>query len=302
MSSILITGGTGTIGSQLIPKLLERGHAVHVLSRSKREIPGATVFQWDIEKEWIEEGAFEGVNTIIHLAGYPVSDGRWNSKRRKLMEDSRIKAVIVLKKHIGEKQLDAFITASGISIYGTRTDEQIYTEDDTIRLSDDDYLGNLTVGWEKAPDLFMDQVKRIVYLRTPIVLSKTGGALEKMKKPILQGIGSPLGSGKQWMPWVHIDDLVDAYIMAVENENMESIYNVAAPEHATNKDFTQKVAKVLGKKLWAPKVPAFVLYLLFGEMANIVLKGSRVSGSKIESIGFKYQYTELEDALKDLLL
>ncbi|MEX1003681.1 MAG: TIGR01777 family oxidoreductase [Crocinitomicaceae bacterium] len=300
MTTILITGGSGTVGTSLIQQLRKKDVALRILSRSKEEIPAATVFTWDVNEGQLEEGALDNVDHIIHLAGANVSQ-RWTAVQRKKIRDSRIKSADLLFEKLGDRKLKSFISASGISIYGTRTSEHIFTESDSPDYYDNDFLAQVSVDWEKAADQFTSRAERVVKIRTPIVLSRTEGALEKMAKPIKMGLGAPLGSGKQYTPWVHIDDLCKAYIKAVEDEQMNGIYNVVAPEHLTNKQLTQAIARVLNKKLWLPNVPAFMLKLIYGKMAEIVLKGSRASGEKITDLGFEYDYKVVEQALKDLL-
>ena len=242
-----------------------------------------------------------GVDHVIHLSGASVSEGRWTVARKKQIEDSRIKAIKLLKENLGAGKVKSFISASGVSIYGTVTSDQIFKEDDTVKLAEDDYLGQVSESWENAAENFKPNAERVVTVRTPVVLSRNGGALEKMVKPVKMGIGSALGSGKQYMPWVHIDDLVRAYILIIEKAEISGAFNIVSPEHVTNDGFIESIGKAVGKRIWAPKVPAFLLKLMFGQMANIILKGSRVSGEKITSTGFSYEHTSLEESLNDLL-
>ncbi|MBD3638349.1 MAG: TIGR01777 family protein [Crocinitomicaceae bacterium] len=303
METILITGGSGMIGSALIPKLLEMGYRVRVLSRSKQPIEGVEVFTWDVDQETIETGALAGVDHIIHLAGYDVSSGRWTNKRKQLIYDSRIKSIHVLRKHLNNQKINAFISASGVSIYGTVTTEKIFTEDDVPESYDDnDFLAKVSKDWEAAADLFSANADRVVKVRTPVVLSRSGGALERIAKPVKMGVGVALGSGKQYVPWVHIDDLVQFYIKSIADKKFEGPYNVVAPDHVTNNQLTQAIAHALNKKIWLPNAPSFVLKLMFGQMANIVLKGSRVSSEKLLRTGFEFDHSELNESVKNLML
>lgn len=301
METILITGGSGIIGSELIEELKKKGYSIRILSRSKKSIAGVEVFTWDISSDKIEDAALEGVDHIIHLAGASVSEGRWTRSRKNQIEDSRIKAIDLLKTSLGTRKIKSFISASGVSIYGTVTSDQIFKEDDAIKLAEDDYLGAVSKSWEKAANIFSSNAERVVTVRTPVVLSRSGGALEKMLKPINMGVGSALGNGKQYMPWVHIDDLVKAYLLIIEKSEISGAINVVSPHHVTNVEFVRAIASVVGKKIWAPKVPAFLLRLMFGQMASIILKGSRVSGEKIKKSGFVYSHSSLEQSLQDLL-
>jgi uncharacterized protein (TIGR01777 family) len=298
MESILITGGSGKIGRELIAKIDTSKFEIRVLSRSKKSIDGCKVFIWDIDQDYIAKEALENLDHVIHLSGSDVSAGRWTSKRKQEIKDSRIKSLDLINSNL-TAPLKTLLSASGISYYGTRTVDTIFEETDIIKFEQTDFLAEVTHQWEAAAKSF--SAERTVILRTPVVLSRTGGALEKLRKPIKSGLGSALGNGKQWMPWVHVDDLVQAYLAALSNDNWKGTYNVCAPEHATNIDFTEAVALQLGKKLWAPKVPTFLLKMMFGEMSGIILKGSRVSGKKVEERGFKYHYEKLEKALNDLL-
>lgn len=300
METVLITGATGTIGGQLIPLLIKEGYSLRILTRNRQQSGiNTAIFEWDIEKEYIEEGALEGVDHIIHLAGSPVSE-RWTNDRKKVILDSRIKSADLLFKNL-KQPLKSFISASGISYYGTKTVDKIFTEEDIIKFHEDDFLAYVTHNWEKAANQFNTKANRVVKMRTPVVMSKTGGALERIKKPVKLGFGSALGSGKQWVPWVHIEDLCSAYLLALKNEEVNGVYNIVAPEHLTNKMLTKAIAKRLNRKLFMPKVPGFLLRLLFGQMANIILKGSRVDGKKITELGYNYQHKTIDSALDNLL-
>ncbi|MCH2235088.1 MAG: TIGR01777 family oxidoreductase [Crocinitomicaceae bacterium] len=293
MSRILITGGSGLIGKALTKALLDKGYSVRILSRSKKTDTDRIDYKtWNIEQGILEEGTLDGVEHIIHLAGANVADKRWSDAYKKVMHDSRVKSAELLLNNLPENHgIKSFITASGINYYGTPTSENIYSETDP---AGSDYLAQLTVAWEAVADKFNG---RVVKLRTPVVLSTKGGALPKIAKPVKMGIGSPLGSGKQYVPWVHMNDLVKAYLFALEND-ITGPFNVVADEHLSNADFTKKIATHLGKKLWAPKVPAFVLNLILGsERAQIVLEGSRANGELIKSKGFVYDHPILD--LKD---
>ena len=300
MPKILITGGSGMIGQHLIPKLLSKGYEINVLSRSKKDLDGCEVFVWDVDKGYVEDGALEGVDHIVHLAGYNVSEGRWTQKRRNLIYNSRIKSLRLLIDLIEGRSIKSVISASGSSIYGTITSDKIFQEEDALSEAKDDFLADVSIHWENTANLAKSVAERVVILRTPVVLGHEG-ALPKLSKPIKMGIGSALGNGKQWVPWVHLDDIANAYLFAIEKESMKGPYNVAANDHVTNLDLTKKVAEVLDKKLWAPKVPAFLLKLLFGKMANIILKGSRLDNSKIQQTGFEFRFQHIEPALKHLL-
>ena len=298
MEKILITGGSGLIGTKLTRLLIAEGYEIIHLVR--HPTPNAAVKQvtWNPEKNELNEGVFNDVDHVIHLAGSNISGGRWTKKRKAEIRSSRIDTAKLLFEKSANASLKTLVSASGISIYGTRTSEKIFHETDPVA---SDFLAQVTTDWEKAADAFRTRNVRVVKLRTAVVLAKEGGALQKMAKPVRMGFGSTLGSGKQYLPWIHIADLCDLYLKAIRDTTMKGAYNAAAPEHLTNKELTQKIAQVLQKKIWLPAAPSFVLKLAFGEMANLVLKGSRISSVKIQQAGFVFQYPGIDEALKDCL-
>ncbi len=298
METLLITGGSGTIGMRLSELLTQKGYAIRHLSRSVSGNEKYTTFKWNVADNYLDEKALDDVDHIIHLAGSGVADGRWTEKRKKTIINSRVDTAGLLLNHLNDRPIKSFISASGISFYGSVTSDLIFTE---AHAEGDDYLAQVSVKWEKAAFQFQQKVGRVAAFRIGVVLSETGGALEKIVKPIKYGIGSPLGSGKQYMPWIHLDDVCGIFIHGIENESIEGVYNAVASEHVTNKGMTQAIANVLGKKLWAPKVPAFLLKLLFGEMAVVVLEGSRIDNERIKAAGFTFNYSSLDKALMSLL-
>lgn len=297
METVLITGGSGTIGMQLSDQLADLGYIVTHLSRSVKGSEEYMTFRWDLESNYIEANALQNVDHIIHLAGENVGAGRWTNQRKKKILSSRIDTAILLLNSLKGRRLKSFISASGISYYGSKTTTSIYKESDAAGT---DFLAEVSVGWENAADRFTPFADRVVILRTGVVLSPEGGALSKMVTPIKWGIGSPLGSGNQYMPWLHLDDICGMYIKAVQDNSFNGIYNAVASEHVTNSELTKKIARVLGKKMWAPNVPTFILRLLFGEMSIIILEGSRIDNQKIKDAGYTFKYDQVEDALTNL--
>lgn len=298
METILITGGTGLIGKTLQQKLILLGFKVTILSRRKSE--DLNVFYWNISEGIIEEKAIKQADYIIHLAGAGIADKRWTAKRKEILVNSRVNSTQLLLKKVKElnPNLKGFIAASGIGYYGAITSNKIYNEED---IPGSDFLAEICKVWEKESFKFQKNNIRTVVLRTSVVFSEKGGALEKIINPIKKGIGAVLGTGKQYMPWIHIDDLCTMYVEAITNKNIIGIYNAAAPEHITNKELTLKIAAILNKKIILPAVPSFMLKLIFGKMAIILLEGSRVSSKKIEKTGFSFKYTTVNSALKNLL-
>jgi len=295
---VLITGASGNI-ARVLSKKLENQYSIRFLTRKKE---AENEFEWDLENQIIEENAFENVSHIIHLAGANISEKRWTEDRKKELISSRVDSAKLILNTLKKKnlKLKSFISASGINFYGTKTTDKIFTENDT---PGNDFLSEVVVVWEKAADEFKEQnvAERVVKIRTAVVLSKNEGALAKMMTPIQFGIGSPLGSGKQYMPWIHIDDICSIYEFALKNPEVEGSYNASAPQHTMNENLTKLIAKVLNKPLFMPNVPSFILKLIFGELADALLEGSRASSEKIEKAGFEFQFSDLKMALEDLL-
>lgn len=300
MAKVLISGGTGSIGSLMADFLHRQGHEVGLLSRSEKNDGTFKTYKWNIKDNYLDPEALESCDYIIHLAGAGIADKAWTAGRKKEIIESRVLSTDLLynqvKKH--KTPLKAFISASAVGYYGQVTSNKNFTEKDK---SANDFVGKTCFLWEQAAEQFEDLGIRTVRLRIGVVLMEKGGALEKMVQPIRMGFGSPLGSGKQYIPWIHVDDLIGMFYKALTSDDMSGAYNAVAPEPANNADFTRILARVLNKKLWLPNVPAFVLKALLGDRASLVLKGSRVSSQKIESTGFTFKYTSLEPALKNLL-
>lgn len=295
---VLITGANGMVAQEL-SKTLEKEYSVRFLTRKKRQ---DNEYEWDIKKGTIDESAFENVTHIIHLAGANISEKRWTEERKKELISSRVDSAKLLLNTLRKKNiiLKSFISASGINYYGTTTTEKIYTEDDA---PGNDFLSEVVILWERAADDFKKQnlAERVVKIRTAVVLSEKEGALKKMLPTINLGIGSPLGSGKQYMPWIHVKDICSIYEFALKNSQVEGAYNATSPQHTTNENLTQKIAEVVKKPLFMPNVPSFVLKLLFGELANALLEGSRASSEKIQDAGFQFEFPDLKAALENLL-
>lgn len=295
---VLITGAGGMIAREL-SKRLEKDYTVRFLTRKKQH---SNEFEWDVRKGTIDEAVLENVSHVIHLAGANISEKRWTTERKEELISSRVDSAQLILKTLRENKikLKSFITASGINYYGTKTTDTIFTEKDA---PGNDFLSEVVVLWERAADNFKEEnlAERVVKIRTAVVLSEKDGALKKMIPTIKMGIGSPLGSGKQFMPWVHIKDICSIYEFALKNSNLDGAYNATAPEHITNEDLTKNIAKILRKPLFMPNVPGFVLKLIFGELADALLEGSRASSQKIQDAGFQFEFPRLEMALEDLL-
>lgn len=300
--TVLITGGTGLIGRKLTQLLLNEGYQVRYLSRRKDAYNQVEVFQWGIAKQYIDPQAFENLDYIVHLAGAGIADKRWTTNRKREILESRTLSSELLAQYLAEKRpnLKAFISASGISIYGHNTGNTILEEDASP--NERDFLGKVSVAWEKSVDQVAALNIRTVKLRTGIVLSEEGGALPKLIQPIKWGAGAALGSGEQYMSWIHMEDLCRMYLFALENEQITGAYNAVGPRPVRNSEMTSVAAKVLNRPLLLPNVPGIALNIMLGEVSDLVLGGNRVSSKKIEAAGFHFKYQDLQKTLENLLL
>lgn len=293
---ILITGGTGLVGKKLQQQLLSKGYGVKILSSNKKKCDNNTVFYWDITTKTIGENSVENVDYIIHLAGANIADGKWTTKQKQLIIDSRTITTQLLYETLKKRnhQLKAFISASATGYYGAITTATIFNEGNSAA---NDFLGVTCKKWEESVNEFSSIGIRTVILRTGIVLSKNGGAIKKLLRLAELGLAAALGSGKQYFPWIHIDDLCNMYVKVIEDENISGVYNAVAPQHITNFEFTKALTRSVKKPFFMPNIPTFAIKLLLGEMAIILLEGSRVSAEKIIQTGFKFNYENIDKAL-----
>ena len=294
---ILLTGGTGLLGKQLTNALINKGYAVSHLSRSPGKDQRVKTYLWDIHKGVIDDTCIDGVDTIIHLAGAGIADKRWTDERKKELIESRTKSIGLVYDVLKKKKhsISSIVSASATGYYSNRGDE-LLTEDSAPA---HDFLGTCCIEWEKAVDEGEQLGLRVVKFRTGVVLDKDGGALPQLALPIKLGVGSPLGDGKAWIPWIHHEDVVDMYLYGIEKQ-LQGVYNMVAPNPITNAQLTKAVAKQLHRPLWAPNVPTFMLKLLFGEMSLVVLGSTKVSTQKIEDAGFEFKFKEIEGALEEI--
>jgi len=299
MKKILISGATGLVGKKIARKLYERGYQVEILVRSKPENSDFRSYIWDYKNGFLEEGALDNTYIFIHLAGASISK-RWTESYKKEVYSSRIDSAQFIYEEMQKRKIypEAVISSSAVGIYGQTTSQQIFTEDDQPA---NDFLGEVCKDWEEKAFQFHKLGSRVVCIRTSTVLSEKDGALEVLKKPIELNVGAVLGNGEQYFPWVHIDDLVNIYFKAVEDVSMTGAYNASAPDFITNETLTKKIASHLGKKIWLPNIPKFIIKTALGEMSVLALEGSRISSKKIENAGFKFQYNNLDKALSDVI-
>lgn len=298
MATILITGGTGLIGTALTQALTAQGHTVHLLSR--RPAPRATTptFHWDPARGTIDPAALTGLTHIVHLSGAGIADKRWTRSRVQELIDSRAATAHLLRQVVRDHGATphTMVSAAGINYHGAVTTDHIFTEDDP---PGDDTIARISVAWENAVDEWRDRC-RVVKLRTPMVFARSG-PLQRMVAPVRRGLGAPLGNGRQWMPWVHIDDLVAIYMKALFDPEMHGAYNVNTGNDVTNGEMMRTAARVLRRPFFLPKVPGFVLRTAFGDLAALLLEGSRASNKRLLATGFRFAHPELKGALEDLL-
>ena len=307
METVLITGGTGMIGKALTQALIERGFNVIILTRhinDKQKTIGNKLnyAEWNIEKQTIDKNAFAKADYIVHLAGANFADKRWNEKVKREIVRSRVdsaKLIIESLKTVPNK-IKTLISASGISFYGAdeKNASKPFTEADPPA---SDFMAETCKQWEAAIEPASFLGKRLIKFRIGPVLSTDGGAYVEFKNPMRFGVAGIIGSGKQIVSWIHIDDLVRAILFAMENEKMEGVYNAVASEPISNKDLILKIAeKTRGKAFITLRGPSVALKIVFGEMINEILKSTTVSSEKLQQAGFIFQYPDIESAILQL--
>jgi len=303
--TILISGGTGLIGKALTESLLQKGHKVVILTRNKNKQsanPNVAYKQWDVKNKTIDPDALEHVDAIVHLAGAGVVDRRWTDAYKQEILSSRTESSAILMQALANQkhQVKTFVSSSAIGWYGPDiANGKPFTEADE---SCSDYLGTTCKLWEESVLPCKAMGIRLCFIRTGIVLSKDGGALREFIKPLKMGVAAILSHGNQKISWVHIRDLCNIYMSAIEQENMEGIYNGVAPHPVSNKELTLTLAKIVRKGFFIPvHVPALVLKVMLGESSIEVLKSTTVSSKKIESTGFVFIYPSIQSALNNLI-
>jgi len=305
MQTVLITGGTGMVGTSLTELLLSKGYQVIILTRKPQvsQIPNLTYAVWDISKGYIDPSAIGQADAIVHLAGAGVADKRWSKKRKQEIVDSRVKSGALLVKYLSESshQVKTVVAASAIGRYGPDTVQSLqhgFVETDPV---DAAFLGDTCKRWEDSVKPIETLGIRLVTLRIGIVLNKEGGALAEFIKPAQFGMATIFGNGQQMVSWIHHHDLCKMMIHGIETAAIIGVYNAVSPDPTCNKVLIIEIAKKLRGFYLPIPVPALVLKIMLGEMSIEILKSAKVSSKKIEEAGFKFDYPNLHSALNDLL-
>jgi len=298
---VLITGATGLIGSEIVKQCHGKGIAVNYLTSSKSKIESKENYQgfyWNLKEHIIDINCLNGVDAIIHLVGASISK-RWTKAHKEVILSSRIKTTALLHDALknNTNTVKQIISASAIGYYPDSL-TNYYTEDE--QNSSTSFLGEVVQAWEEAVDTFKTLDIMVSKIRIGIVFSKKGGAFIELAKPIKLGAGAVMGTGEQWLSWIHLHDLASLFLHVLENKK-EGVYNGVAPNPETNKGITKAIAKQLKKPLILPGVPKFAMKLLLGEMHILLFESQRVSSKKIESIGFSFKYANLALALEELI-
>ena len=307
MPVVLICGGSGLIGQRLTTMLIEKGHEVIIVTRSPQKARNTTgnpsYALWDTEKEAIDTGAISRADYIINLAGAGIADKRWTAKRKKEITGSRVQSGRTIVKALQQydNRVKAVINSSAIGWYGEDNPAKTGKKFTEVDPPAPGFLGDTCKAWEDSIAPAKAPGKRLVILRTGIVLSNKGGALSEFAKPVKFGIAAILGSGKQVVSWIHIDDLCRIFLYAIENESLHGVYNAVAPVPADNKSITIAIAKkIKGSFFITAHVPSFILKLMLGELSAEVLKSTTVSSSKLRATGFQFIYPSIEAAIQQL--
>lgn len=299
--TILITGATGLVGSKIVALCLANNYTVHYLTTQKSKLqnePNYKGFFWNPEHNEIDLDCFNKVDAIINLAGATIAK-RWTKSYKQKIINSRIQSLKTLHKAIQslpEHNIKTLVSASAIGVYPSSLTE-FYSENDE---ADNSFLAQVVQQWEKAAYSFKQFSMSVCMLRIGLVLDKNQGGLPALVKPVKYYVGAPLGSGKQWQSWIHINDIARLFLFAVTN-NLNGVYNAVAANPVTQKQLVKTVAKQLKKPLWLPNIPSVFLRLLLGEMAYVILASHKVSNKKIIEAGFNFNYNTVDKALADIL-
>ena len=300
---VIIAGGSGFLGTHLSKELIERRHEVLILTRgNSKEEDGIQYVHWDINKPdlGLDASVFSEEPCLVNLCGKHISDKRWTSSFKETIYKSRVKPAEALVNYVNISQasIDTFVSASAIGFYGFSRPNEVLTEDSDPGA---DFFGDLVYNWEKPMhNIDSGRAKKVIIPRIGVIFDKEEGAYIKLKQPILLGLGTALGSGKQYMSWIHIRDVLNFFIEAIEGESLSGTYNLVSPDVQQNRRVISQIANSLNKPILLPPVPSFVLKLVLGEMANTVLGSLNIDSSRLEADGFRFKYEKLEDAVRNL--
>lgn len=297
--TVLITGASGLIGTSLTSMLLRKGYDVKHLGRTRRTIHNVKSYLWNIEQGTIEPEALADVTYIVHLAGASVGEGRWTEQRKKEIVSSRVGSTLLLNRTLEEQShsVKKIIAASAIGYYGMLPQSSPFNEEAP---AGKDFMAQVCVAWEDALFKGNEHIQKVIY-RLGVVMSNKGGAFPKLVLPVKLLAASPVGSGKQIISWVHMDDVCNAILWAIENQNLQGIYNLTAPHPVSNAELMKVLAQALKKPYIPFGPPAWALKVAMGEQADIVLEGVAVSSEKLQHTGFEFRYKTIEEAIKELL-
>ena len=294
---VLITGANGMLAKALANHLAN-DYEIRFLSRSSSK---PNEFYWDPSQNVIDTNALMCVHHIIHLAGATIGNKRWTNKRKELILSSRVDGAHLIRKELSKNkhQIESFISISGVGYYGTLTSD---TKFDELSPKGNDFLADVCVEWEQAcHDFDKEQIaKRTAIIRSGVILEKNEGVFKSLSQLIKFGFGSAVGSGKQYMPWIHIQDLVRMFQFLLEDTSQQGVFNGVAPQQVTNLEMMQAIAKGRNRSIVLPNIPKFILKLIYGEMSIVILEGSQVSAEKILNAGFKFKFDSIDIAIKNL--
>lgn len=298
---VLITGATGLVGKEIVKQCLAKNYAVNYLTTSKTKIvheKNYKGFYWNPSIQEIDTKCLDGIDAIINLAGASISK-KWTTDYKKVILQSRLQSVQLLGKLLSENkhQVNQVVSASAMGIYPSSLRKQY---DESFKTISSSFLGEVVEAWEKSVDNLSALNLIITKVRIGIVLSKNGGALTEMIKPIKLGAGAPLGSGDQWQSWIHVSDLASIFLFSLEKQ-LAGTYNAVASNPVTNAKLTNIIAKTLKQPFFLPNIPAFMMKLILGEMSAIVLESQYLKNDKIKNEGFVFEYNTIEKALEDCL-